>query len=104
MNPQPYTKNYRQLRNTESGRNSLPQGKAHQLVMYYQMSALKTYIQVRHIEFMYLGVCIYVATTNGKRDHEFEKRAKSIWEGFEGGKGRTKLCHYINPQKNSFQN
>ena len=35
--PQPYTKNYRQLRNVESGRHSLPEERAHQLVIQYQM-------------------------------------------------------------------
>lgn len=39
---QPHRKNYKQLCNAEVGRNSLPQGKAHHLVVQYQM---KTYIQ-----------------------------------------------------------
>ena len=38
--PQPYTKNYRQLKNAEKNRNSLPKGKAHQLNIKW--SALKT--------------------------------------------------------------
>ena len=33
----PYTENYGQLRHAESGRNSLPQGRARQLVIPYQM-------------------------------------------------------------------
>lgn len=32
-------KNHKQLRNAETGRNSLPQGKAHQLVIQYQMDS-----------------------------------------------------------------
>ena len=37
MRPQPYTKHYRQLRNAESGKNSLPQGGAHQWIIQYQL-------------------------------------------------------------------
>jgi hypothetical protein len=33
----PHTKNYRQLRNAESRRNRLPQGKEQQLVIQYQV-------------------------------------------------------------------
>lgn len=33
---QPYTENYRQLRNPESGRNSVPQERAHPLALQYQ--------------------------------------------------------------------
>ena len=32
-NSQSYTENYKQLRNSESGRNHLPQGRAHQLII-----------------------------------------------------------------------
>lgn len=35
--PQPYTENYRQPRNVESGTKSLLQGRAHQSVIRYQM-------------------------------------------------------------------
>lgn len=42
-----YTKNYGQPRNTEGRRNSLPQGRAHHLVIQYQMILVpKTYVQV----------------------------------------------------------
>lgn len=37
MRPQPNLKIYRQLRNTESSRNSLPQGKGHKSTIQYQM-------------------------------------------------------------------
>lgn len=36
-----YTKNDRQLSSTESGRNSLPRGRAHQLVIQYHMVILE---------------------------------------------------------------
>lgn len=35
---QAYTKNYKQLRNAEGGRNSLLQGRAHHLIIQYQMA------------------------------------------------------------------
>lgn len=37
MKPQPYTEKYRQLRNAEMGRNSLPQLRKQQLVTPYQI-------------------------------------------------------------------
>lgn len=37
MGPQSYTKNHRQLRSADSGRNSLNQGRALQLSIQYQM-------------------------------------------------------------------
>ena len=37
--PQPYTQNYSQLRNVESRRHSIPQGKVSQLVIQYQMAS-----------------------------------------------------------------
>jgi hypothetical protein len=37
MRFQLYTKNYRQIQSAESGRNSLSQGRVHQLVIQYQM-------------------------------------------------------------------
>jgi hypothetical protein len=33
IGPQPYTKSYKQLRNVESGRNGLPQERAHPWVI-----------------------------------------------------------------------
>lgn len=36
--PQPYTEDYRKLRNAEAGQ-SLPQVRAHQLVIPYQMAS-----------------------------------------------------------------
>lgn len=37
------TQNYKQLRNSESGRNHLPQGRAHQLIIQYQMVSPETH-------------------------------------------------------------
>ncbi|CAO2637144.1 hypothetical protein LEMLEM_LOCUS23841 [Lemmus lemmus] len=46
MKSQSYTKNYRQLRNAESRRNSPTQRRTHQLVIHTKCSALKTNVQV----------------------------------------------------------
>jgi hypothetical protein len=39
MRSQPYTEHFSQLRNVESRRNSIPQGKVKQLVIQYQMAS-----------------------------------------------------------------
>jgi hypothetical protein len=39
--PQPYTLYYKELRNFKSGRNSILQGRAHQLVIQYQKVSLE---------------------------------------------------------------
>lgn len=39
--PQPYTRNYRKLRNVERGRHSLSQQRAQQLIIRYQMVSLE---------------------------------------------------------------
>lgn len=60
MMSESYTNNYKQLRNAENGKNSLPQGRTHCLLILYQI-ALKTYIiQIKHVVFMCLGIYMYV--------------------------------------------
>lgn len=57
--PLPCTKNYRQLRNAESGGNSLPQGRVQQLVLHFQKVNLKTHyniVQIAQVVFMDLGI------------------------------------------------
>lgn len=54
---QSYRKNYRQVRDAESGRNSLPQERALQLPVQYQ-TALKMYIQVTLYRLSRLYTCI----------------------------------------------
>jgi hypothetical protein len=58
--PKENSKNYRQLRNAESRRNSLPQGRAHELVVQYQMVSLRfqTNVQVtlHRPQRLYLGI------------------------------------------------
>lgn len=64
---QPYTNKYKQLRNAEIRRNSLLQGRTQELVIQYQLSVLKTYIQYYVIDWK---DCIYeylcVTTINKK--------------------------------------
>lgn len=43
---QPYTKNNRKLRNTDSERKSPPQGRAHQFVIQYQVISPGNKLQV----------------------------------------------------------
>lgn len=57
--PQPHTNNYRQARNTESGRGRLLQKTAHGLVSQFQVVNLErihtsTTIQIQQIVFMHL--------------------------------------------------
>lgn len=63
--PQLYAKNYRLLRNAESGSNSLPQGRAQELVIKYQIvnpenTHTSNIIQSEQVEFIYLGVNMYM--------------------------------------------
>lgn len=110
--PESNTENYKQIRNTEIGRNSLCQGIALQLVIQYQMvspekihtsNIIQT--QTEEVLFVYLGggVCIfdhshtrmhaYVCNNNnGKRTHEFKKEQgrvhDMVWrKERKGGKG-----------------
>lgn len=54
MRPQAKTKNYRDYE-MMNGRNSLPHGGTHQLVIQYQSSALKACKEhTKHIVFIYL--------------------------------------------------
>lgn len=98
--PKPYTKNYRQPRNTDSRGNNLPQGRAHQLVSSAKWSALKTQGTLYKLNKLYLGIysCAYVHIT---AIHEKKKRLwtrkrarRHIREGLEGGMGREKWFDY----------
>lgn len=60
--PQPYTKNYRQLRKAGNRRDGLPKGRTHQLVVQYQMITLKTYRQVAVCGTSRLYLRIYLYT------------------------------------------
>lgn len=68
--PETYTRNYRQFRNAESGRDSLPQGKGHPLINQYQMvnsenTHMSDIIQTEQVVFVYLGIYVY-AIKNGR--------------------------------------
>lgn len=58
---QPYMKNHRQLRDDESERNGLLEGKAHQLLSNTKISP-KAYTQIPlyRLSRLYLGICLYI--------------------------------------------
>ena len=71
--PQCGTDNYRQLRNAEHGRNSLPQGGAYQLVIQYQIfipenTQASYMIQAGQVAFMHseidMSFCVYLFACN----------------------------------------
>ena len=92
-----YTKDYRQPKNAESLRNSLPQGWA-QLVIQYQMVAWNTHIQVTlyrlsrgFILEMCVCVCVCVCVCE-----QWKKRPR-IWKNKKGyiwGKGTGNDLYY----------
>lgn len=83
------TKEHRQLRNAESGRNSLSRGRAHRLVIQCPWSALKDR-RASHtaltgqVVFSYLGMHTHACMTTVK-----EKEAVSLKESEEGVHGRV---------------
>jgi hypothetical protein len=63
--PQPCSKNCRQLRSAESGMNSLPQGRACQLVIQYQIGTpekvhTNNIMQNKQVGLIYLRIYIYI--------------------------------------------
>jgi hypothetical protein len=65
MSHQPFMKNYSQLRNAESRRNPLPQRRAHQLIILYQVASSEdthtsTATQTEQVIFRYNCLYIYV--------------------------------------------
>lgn len=59
LNKQPYTKNYRQLRDAESRRNTLPREECTNRSFNTIRSAVKTYMKVILYK-VYLGIYIYI--------------------------------------------
>jgi hypothetical protein len=111
MRPQPYTENCRPLRKAESRRNSLPQERARQLLIQYQMVSPEHTHTHTHTPFykrawvMCLGIYVYVFKTTDIhsyyvqvrkiRGHEFERE-----QGRAYGKAwREKRGKWCNSQK-----
>lgn len=71
----PNTKTYKLLRDSERGRNSLPQGRTYRLIKQYQtVSTENTHtanIQTKQIVFR--NTNIFVTTISKQREHEFER-------------------------------
>lgn len=89
--PQPYTKNDRQLRDSESGSSSLLQGIAHQLVVQFQkLSHENVYtsniIQTRQVIFRnsYAYTHMHVTIIIEKRGQRFGRVKKKEREGITG--------------------
>ena len=67
--PQPYPKYYRQLRKSGSKRNSLPQGRAHQLIIQHQIVIPENIhrnniIQTKQLIFRNIHVCTHTYAYN----------------------------------------
>ena len=84
-----YMKNYRLLKNPESRRNSLLQGRAHQLVIQYQIVSTENKhpsdaVQTEQFVFTCLGTHTPINEkknqTNNKPSHEFEREEGGIYD------------------------
>ena len=85
MRPQPYTKNYRQLKNTES-EIVFFQGRTHQLAIIYQMVNPENIHTLYRLSILYLTVCVCVCahvfvhvTVNEERGHEYEREQRGVY-------------------------
>jgi hypothetical protein len=89
QNVSPYIRNCRQLRHAENGRNRLPQGRMHQLVIHNQ-SALRTWIKVALYRLVKLFLGNMYTTINEKAtNHEFKRGQGGLIRGFGRRKGRS---------------
>jgi hypothetical protein len=87
--PQRFTKNYKQLKNLESRRSSPPRGRAHWLVIQYQMvnpESIRTSDIVHTEQGVFVFRCIYIAYTymhvvaiNEKRGCEFRREQGEVY-------------------------
>lgn len=99
MSPQPYSKNYRQQRDAENQRNSLIQGRVHQLVVHYQMVNLEnTHTQVivcrlgrsyLRIDMNLIHICL--CNNNEKEAINLKEIKKRYMGGLGGKKGKGEM-------------
>lgn len=91
-----YTKSYRQPRHAEGRRNGLPQGRAHQLDIQYQMIlVVKTYVQIlwyrQQVVVTDLGMYVCVRQQLMRKEAvDWKRERRVVWEGLERGMGREK--------------
>lgn len=84
-----YTKSYRQPRHAEGRRNGLPQGRAHQLDIQYQMVlVVKTYVQIlwyrQQVVVTDLGMYVYVRQQLMRKEAvDWKRERRVVWEGLE---------------------
>lgn len=90
MRPQAQTKNFRQLRNPESRRNRLPQGRA-QPVTQYQRSPLKTYTHTSNIIQTVFGLYKQLK----KKRPQFEREQGGHMGGFGERKGKGGMISFL---------
>lgn len=114
------TKNYKQLRNTKSGRDSLPKERTHQLVIQCQIVMPENmYMQIMLYRLSKLYLCIhthmYATAVNKEKTTNLKENKEGlyIWEGLciegvyiymrgfggEKGEGKTWLCYWSQKKK-----
>lgn len=85
--PQPYTKNCNHRKTAVSGRNSLAQGRGHQLVSPENRYTKVTFCRLNQLYLcawislrMYvLCICMCMLTTNEEVDHKFEGIQQGVY-------------------------
>lgn len=70
--PQPYPKNYKQIRNAKSKRNNLLQGKEQSLVVYYQTWSPENIhirsIWTEYIIYINIWICVHIYECNDQKE------------------------------------
>lgn len=102
---QPYTKNYRQVKSTEKRRNSLPQGRAHELVSQCCMVSSKKIhtsntVQIEKVilRYMHIHICMHNITFMKKKAMHLKDNKAGYVGGFweKKGSGKTILSKIKN--------
>lgn len=79
--PQPYTKNYRQIKSAKNGSNSLLQGWTYQLVIPNQVASHKNmYKTFYRWSSLYLGICMYTYTYIHLCAITINERTSPLWK------------------------
>lgn len=91
IRPQPYTKNYKQLRNAEHGRKVFSKEEHSNWLSKAKWSVPRAYIQVKlyRRSKLYLGIYIHtnmhIRAINKQRGSEFEKQQGGVYGRKEKG-------------------
>lgn len=78
---QSYTKKYRQLVYVENGRNSIPQGKAHQLIVQCQKVSPKNIHtgKIIHTEQVTLEINMHMCVKSNLKSHVYEREQGEVY-------------------------